>query len=408
MEPAVANPPCRVAPRAEAGYKTTFCNLPPGQALAQRKRAKAAAQHPSPLFYARVSSGRKGTTLLQDLPSYTMRALSFAPVIHSCKSAMMASVKLLQLIVHLQKLAVCPIIQRWSVKRPLPKPLHLLQRKPKRSTERQAVTVCIAAACDRGARVVVGADTALSFQDVTADTWAHKFVNANKWTVMFAGDLGTTDLLVDEITGAIVTAPDDSHQCVAQLVRQTYRRKFADWSADRWLSPLGLDMPAFLSSREQLGDRVFADIIKQIHNDANNFTGELLVCGWGVSEPTSSIFSINRDGLLSHRTAGCGAIGSGGSVALTTMFAHGHNIQRSIVETIYCVCAAKFMAEHCTGVGPNTLVWVSEKYGDGFFVQPFEVEQIKAEWWKLGRPQIIPSIERNIAHTLRDRLKIGP
>src|SRR5437899_8941638 len=102
------------------------------------------------------------------------------------------------------------------------------------------MTLCVAALCEQphpqGAKVVCAVDGMLS-HIVSVDVKAPKMLFLGDWLFMFAGQLSNADLMMDDIRPVQFTA-----QQIKTLVRNAYRKRMAQWSADRYLLQYEMDM----------------------------------------------------------------------------------------------------------------------------------------------------------------------
>jgi hypothetical protein len=211
---------------------------------------------------------------------------------------------------------------------------------------------------------------------------------------MFAGQLTNSDLIMDEIKDGFAK---DGKQGIKGLVRRAYRKRMAQWSADRFLSQYDLDMSEFVADGvKNFGESRFGELSRAIDQDAGNYQEQVLVVGWEKERKIPLIFSMSRDGLASHALDGIAAIGSGADVAISTMLVLQQSRFMTLEETIYSVAAAKFAAERCEGVGETTTMFVSWKRTDddpkgrpaGNFVQPEDIKELRRTWEKHGKPRI--------------------
>jgi len=258
------------------------------------------------------------------------------------------------------------------------------------------MTLCVAALCEQtspqGAKVVCAVDGMLSHV-VSADVDAPKILFLGDWIFMFAGHLSNADLMMDEIRPVKFTPQE-----VKGLVRNAYRKRMAQWSADRYLLQYAMDMEEFKTDgRNIFGEERFPELSRTIEQDAAvNYQEQVLVVGWAASKGQPVFFGMNRDGLTSHALDGIAAIGSGTDVAISSMLMLGQRRTMTLEETIYSVASAKFAAESCEGVGRTTTMFVSWKRSkddpaerpSGNFVQPLQIDELRKVWEKYGKPRV--------------------
>jgi len=77
----------------------------------------------------------------------------------------------------------------------------------------------------------------------------------------------------------------------------------------------------------------------------------------------------------------------------------------TLAEAIYRVAAAKFMSERTDGVGPNTLLRVATRRGEGespgYYIQPSEIAKIRAVWDASGAPRMSDEAEDILVQILK-------
>jgi hypothetical protein len=281
------------------------------------------------------------------------------------------------------------------------------------------VTVCIAAACEQGRRVVTATDGMLSYGELAADVTANKMMWFEPWQFMFAGELGEADLVMEEIRILLTKSPGAfSREKIQATVRTAYKKRLAQWCSDRILAPYDMELDEFKRrGKNTFSERVHDDLSKKIAIEAIDFSAEILVVGWGKSDAALMLYTVNRDGAHSHSFEGSVAIGTGASVALSTLLLLGQNRNCSFQDTLYAVAAAKFSAEKCHGVGESTTMFVGKKAESdrgsekppGYLLQPIEIEQLRDFWDRHGKPSI-PALHISQLDTLTDSIseKVGP
>jgi hypothetical protein len=222
------------------------------------------------------------------------------------------------------------------------------------------MTVCIASIADNGGAIVVAADQMASMPIVTAD---HTLVKADfighRWYAMWAADDIAPIPPIVRRSVADLKQQDRTQDWTGPQVAQALSKAYQDETRTRaeaeYLSPFGLDMPAFLSNGAHIFQENYQTRLRDIEQYDLGVT--FLVAGhWGV---TSSLFVVERRGHIRYLDKpGFWAIGSGDMLALSAMALRRHNTTRSIAETIYTVLEAKFAAELAAGVGRHTTVGV--------------------------------------------------
>lgn len=276
------------------------------------------------------------------------------------------------------------------------------------------MTVCIAAMCDNGKRIVTATDGGITMGPVTGDIgmFKAKWLSFGGIDLMFlyAGRPGNADLIIEEFlssqNGVSLRMP---RKALQDAIRQAYRKRYVDWVAERVLSPWDIDLQTFKKTgRELFGKEHFEKLLKEIQFVSDSeFNEQLLVVGWGDSEHSAMIFQVDRYGSSSHAGIGWVAIGSGTEVATWTLLQLGQHRTSTLESTLYAVAAAKFSAEQSEGVGQTTVsMAVSRKRIESdqepaiYLVPPDEVNTIRRYWEAHGRPKIP-------AEAMRDLLAIA-
>jgi 20S proteasome alpha/beta subunit len=270
----------------------------------------------------------------------------------------------------------------------IPKPRPKFKRLP----QRKAMTVCIAAVCDNGRKVVATTDGLLSYGSVTADTLISKFYWLNDWCCMYAGEPSNVSLILGrlETDGKPLTRAN-----VEQVIFKSYQKR----KAKTVLYPYDMDLDEFKKEGYQMfGESEFARLSRAIAEPSYDFQDQILVVGWGDSEASAMLYEVSPTGDRDHAMAGVAAIGSGAEIALSTLLLLGQSRHCSLQETLYAVAAAKFSAEksHGQGVGERTGMYVTWKRTEkdrkdhpvGITVQDEEIEKLRKVWEEHGRPKI--------------------
>ncbi len=263
------------------------------------------------------------------------------------------------------------------------------------------MTVCIAAACDEGSKVVCATDGLLSLGPVTADNLLSKFIWLDDWLCMFAGDPSNTEMILEELS--IIAGPEQklTRGNIKPLFAGAYQSRLEKWLANRILAPWGLSTKQFVAAGvEHFGESEFVRLSQALEAERHSFNEELLVVGWGKSQYSTMIYSIDKYGDHDHKYTGIAAIGSGADVAVSTLLLLGQSRQSSLEETLYCVAAAKFSAEKSQGgsVGEKTGIYITWKRPEGekepneqpigIHVQDDEIAQLRELWEDYGRPRV--------------------
>src|SRR5579864_3393942 len=147
---------------------------------------------------------------------------------------------------------MCAPVWRCALKPRIP--LALLpplwaKRRRKRKMDDKPLSVGIAAGCEYGRYAVVASDGTLSFGQQAADVEAPKMTFYAGWTFIFAGKLGSTQQIFEEIRQAVHNANSIeplSRERIQDTTREAYSKRVEKWNAIRHLAGFGLTMPQFL------------------------------------------------------------------------------------------------------------------------------------------------------------------
>jgi hypothetical protein len=225
--------------------------------------------------------------------------------------------------------------------------------------------------------------------------------------------------LVDSVYAELGAAPDNDPPSVERCLECALRSELPKFIAARYLTPYGLDMPTFLSSRPKgFTDERWNELSRLMLEYSETYDVEIIVSGWGQNQeisksPEATIFSVGRDGVTRHSDEGFYACGSGASAALSTLYFFSQQSHMTLPETVYHVAAAKFMSERAEGVGPRTLLRVATQSGSegklwsGYFLQPEEMSQLYDLWSKYTAPRIPAEAEDKIVEILGKRGKLS-
>jgi hypothetical protein len=93
-----------------------------------------------------------------------------------------------------------------------------------------------------------------------------------------------------------------------------------------------------------------------------------------------------------HDNPGFYAVGSGCDAAYWMLTYFNQKTDCSISQTIFNVCAAKFMAEKIDGIGKDTFLYV-KRFGHGpFSCDGSLLQKIRDAWDGVGAPRVPPEI----------------
>ena len=226
------------------------------------------------------------------------------------------------------------------------------------------------------------------------------------WTILSSGTTCYSEALVDTLLALLRDAEDNDPPTIQRLLEAALLTELMKYGAARHLAPYGIDMPTFLSSgTDKFSDERRNELSRLIAEHSDTYDVELIISGWGqIQESFSSdrvssacIYSVSREGVLPHSDDGFYTCGTGNNSAHAVLSYFSLERHMTLAEAVYRVAAAKFMCERTEGVGPNTVLRVATRRGEGmlpgYHIQPTEIEQIRAVWDAKGAPRMTDEAE---------------
>jgi hypothetical protein len=187
-------------------------------------------------------------------------------------------------------------------------------------------------------------------------------------------------------------AKENTLESACSCFKRAFQERVSGVAADRVLSRFGLDMQEFLrNGKKNFDSGTFASLCNEIRQVT---LSDLAFLNYGFDKDgTPHLFCIDEPGesRILDKPGFC-AIGSGLYPAESLLHYLNQSRFRTLEETVYNVCAAKFMAERASGVGKDTFLFVSKHGSSGFSYKDEDlVFTIRDEWDKYGAPRLPPS-----------------
>jgi hypothetical protein len=274
------------------------------------------------------------------------------------------------------------------------------QRLPKGKT----VTICIAAISNvfygEDPYLVTASDQMVSGGIISADRVMVKLQPFHKeWFTMMSADDLTQCTPIIEKAREYFTGRANRLATARAVFKRAYSQHLVGMREDAALSGYGLSMKEFLKDgRKKLSERMYESIRKQIEEVKVGCT--FLIAGFDLfGLPHIFEISENKDGGVTdhvYDNIGFAAIGSGKYIAETILYSLGQTTRRDFHQTIFNVCAAKFMAEKASDVGKPTWVYCKKRGSSAFAHASGMVEKIREEWDKKGCPRVPEGIVTQI------------
>lgn len=255
------------------------------------------------------------------------------------------------------------------------------------------MTVCVAAICENGRKIVAAVDWRLSYAGIASDSASGKMLWFGDWLFMYAGVPGQTNLIFEELR----FKEKLNRESINDEVLTAYRKAKAKFCAHAILSPYDLSMEEFKAEGLKIfGAEVFARLADAIEKQGQYFNEHVLIAGFGDSENAAHLFQVGNE-TSSPTLTGLGAIGSGAEVALSTLVNLKQARHSTLGDTIYAVGAAKFASEMTEddSVGQRTTIYVAWRRTEndpsekppGRFLDGDELSNLRSVWEKHGRPR---------------------
>jgi hypothetical protein len=257
------------------------------------------------------------------------------------------------------------------------------------------VTVCIAAVCGSDEYIATVSDQMITLEGVgSSDDCVYKTERFwEDWSAMLAGDVGQASTILEMVREDFRASSDrpNTISAVRSGFKEVCRRRLAEIAGDRFLSPLGLDMSQFIErGKDIFPESTFVALSDDIRRVSLGC--EFIVYGFDVKK-RPRIFKVVEGAGTGPEDIDCGrpgfaAVGVGGLPADMILYYLNQNPDVPLEETIYNVCAAKFMAERVSGVGKGTFLHV-KKSGSVSFSRAYSLErEIRESWEKDGAPKL--------------------
>ncbi len=247
--------------------------------------------------------------------------------------------------------------------RPPRKPRFPSLAKSKRLPSRRAMTICIAAACQKSTKndepcIVFCCDWKAEVPEVGSAETAMKFRHlSDQWKALIAGDMSRADELCIRYESRL-KENNFSEANMADEVRSVFHA-YKKTLADSYLkSTFGFSFDELIAKgKDTFGDHFFSTCLEQISRLRVN--AELIIAGITTvydyaekrfrSSPLICSVSESQDDPVAIETE-FAVVGSGGNAAKTMLFYRSQESIDSLMETVYAVYEAKTISETVPGV----------------------------------------------------------
>lgn len=276
------------------------------------------------------------------------------------------------------------------------------------------MTVCLAAICEAGKKIITVTDQMIGFSDgqnvSTVDGAVLKgdAIHSN-WFALFASD-DTTDVspILDRVRLAMCSGGHQRTLSEAALMfQESYMHRHQQLIEFEVLKPLGFKGYDDFHKRAKdcLPESEHIRILQKIETIAPQST--FLVAGFDPAGLGHLFQQECKSAWLGLDELGWWAIGSGQMEAMSAMEWYAKNFGLSVPctesLTVYCLLAAKFMAEASDLVGRETFV-TSHSFNEPVrYLHDYFVDGIRAEWQKVGNAKISTRILEMIPHLMKSQ-----
>jgi hypothetical protein len=217
------------------------------------------------------------------------------------------------------------------------------------------------------------------------------------WAAMMASDDLSQCIPIIEKAKEYFRGRKNTLQVARSVFKKAFQRHLLEMREDAVLGAYGLTMDEFLrSGKRRFTERKFDSLCDQMNQIDPKC--EFIVHGFdGLQVP--HIFHVGgagTDGVLDK--PGFCAIGSGRWAAEVVLYSLGQSVDRTLTETIFNVCAAKFTAENAIGVGQHTFLYARKPGSEFFSHGRGMIEAIRQDWEENGRPRVPAGAAGRIAN----------
>jgi len=229
------------------------------------------------------------------------------------------------------------------------------------------MTVCIAAICESGKKIVVAADRMLTFPSPTNlefETAEQKIVGlAPSCIALASGNTAYATQILDNTRQKLGGNQSPPIGQVLEIVRTEYISTRMVKTDETVTASLGADYARFLQKGGTLPNylQVQPAVFQQLFMITQQFNLGVDIIVAGIDDLGAHISVVTNPGtLFSLDKLGYSAIGTGGMHATIHLLLSGHTSGRTFLETLYDVYVAKKASEVAPGVGQATDLAVIE------------------------------------------------
>jgi len=218
-----------------------------------------------------------------------------------------------------------------------------------------SVTICIAAACERGKNIILASDSMITSPGLSVqfEHPGRKITSlSHQCMALTAGDALAHTELFNEVTAYLKKLRDPSVSEIVETIKKRYKKIRRKTIIETILAPRGFDdFEAFYGVQQGLAGDVGLRIQAEI--DGYNYGLSILI--GGISGGKAHIYGITDPGTSQcFDSINFNAIGSGLPHTVNSLIARNCHVNLPLNEALMIVSEAKIMAEKAPGVGKET------------------------------------------------------
>ena len=224
------------------------------------------------------------------------------------------------------------------------------------------MTICIAALCEKGEKIIVAADRMVTVgQIIEFEHDVPKFVNlTDNCVVMTAGSTTLQNDIIKEASSKIKTLKKPNFKQITDELKNAYATLRIKRAEETILLPKNLNFQTFYQSQRIM----LPELVFQMTDAINktNLGVEYILCGF--DENGGHIHYIVDPGISEcWDSVGFCSIGTGNLNSVSAFTAHNYAPNFPIEKSLYLVYLAKKEAQRAPGVGNDTDIAILTKEG---------------------------------------------
>jgi hypothetical protein len=207
-----------------------------------------------------------------------------------------------------------------------------------------------------------------------------------EWTAMMAGDDLSQCVPIIEKAKEYFRNRNNTLSVARSVFKRAFQRHVVEMREDALLSGYGMTMEDFVKNgKRRFTEKTYESLRERM--EAIDPMCEFLVYGFdSLKRPhIFRVGGLGSDGVLDK--PGFCAIGSGKWAAEAILFYLGQSVDKTLEETIFNACAAKFAVERF-GVGKHIYLYAKRHGSLGFLCQRGMVADIRKAWDEKGCPRV--------------------